>query len=66
MAASFTLRERTVTIGGYEYEEGGVRHVVLARKIRVREFTDAQIELRMFLSFVAGLAVAPIILQLFR
>jgi hypothetical protein len=52
---SVTLHERTVTIGGYEYDQGNVRVVVMPRRIRIREFTDSQIEFRMLLAFFVGL-----------
>lgn len=55
---SFTLHERTITLGGYEYDRDGVRVVVLPRRIRIREFTDAQIELRMLIAFAVGFAFA--------
>ena len=52
---SIELHERTVQIGGYEYDNGPVRIVVMPRRIRIREFTDSQIDLRMMLAFFAGL-----------
>ena len=57
---SIELHERTVTLGGYEYDDGGVRVVVLPRRIRIREFTDAQIELRLLIAFVVGFAFAMV------
>lgn len=53
---SITLHERTVQIGGYEYDNGNVHVVVMPRRIRIREFTDSQIELRMLIAFAVGLA----------
>lgn len=54
----FDLRERIVQIGGSD----GVG----ARRIRVREFTDSQIELRMMVAYFAGLATGPALFFVIR
>lgn len=54
---SIELYERTVTIGGDEWHDGNVHHVVMPRTIRIREYTDSQIEVRITLGFLAGFAL---------
>lgn len=53
---SIPLHERTVTLGGYEYDDGPVRVTVMPRTFRIREYEDSQIQLRMLVAFAVGLA----------
>lgn len=55
------LHTRYVTIGGHEYDDGKFHIKVMPRTFRIREFEDSQIELRMFLSFMAGVMLSPTI-----
>ena len=57
---SIELYERTVQIGGDEWWDGNVHHRVMPRTIRIREYTDSQIEVRFMLGFLAGFALGAL------
>lgn len=57
---SIPLYERTVTVGGYEYDDGRVHVTLMPRTFRIREYEDSQIHLRMILSFLVGAALFAI------